>query len=162
MSRAKVVFRVGESVVFKNCSQKLLKTLREMTCKNYRCRLVHAKRYAFSETCVSSTRNTTFSPQSGRGFVAGLLLRSAAWPFGSLRTESQKFMSASCRRNAYFFSPAKSEGHPNSSINLKARPAHKFLCGRCTCAVRGSYCQHSALIPTETTPFETQTVPDRI
>ena len=115
--------RLRETTLFKNCSQKLLKTLSKMTCKKYRCRLVHAKRYVFSETCVSSTRNTTFSPQSGRGFVAGLLLRSAVWPFDSPRTESQKFMSASCRRNAYFFSPAKSEGHPISSINLKAWPA---------------------------------------
>ena len=63
--------RLRETTLFKNCSQKLLKTLSKMTCKKYRCRLVHAKRYVFSETCVSPTRNTTFSRQSGPGFVAG-------------------------------------------------------------------------------------------
>ena len=63
--------RLRETTLFKNCSQKLLKTLSKMTCKKYRCRLVHAKRYVFSETCVSPTRDTTFSRQSGPGFVAG-------------------------------------------------------------------------------------------
>ena len=63
--------RLRETTLFKKCTQKLLKTLREMTCENHRCRLVHAKRYVFSETCVSPTRNTTFSRQSGLGFVAG-------------------------------------------------------------------------------------------
>ena len=63
--------RLRETTLFKTCSQKLLKTLSKMTCKKYRCRLVHAKRYVFSETCVSPTRDTTFSRQSGLGFVAG-------------------------------------------------------------------------------------------
>ena len=63
--------RLRETTLFKKCSQKLLKTLSKIICEKYRCRLVHAKRYVFSETCVSPTRNTTFSRQSGPGFVAG-------------------------------------------------------------------------------------------
>ena len=112
----------------------------------------------FFQKLTSRLRETLlFHPDQEEPSSPGLLLRLAAWPFDSPRTESQKFMGASCRQNAYFFSPAKSEGHPNSSINLKARPAHKFLSGRWTCAVRGSHCQHSAPIRTQTTPFRTWT-----
>ena len=39
--------RLRETTLFKKYSQKLSKTLSEMICKKYRCRLVHAKCYVF-------------------------------------------------------------------------------------------------------------------
>ena len=52
----------------------------------------------------------------------GTLARQAARASDSHKTESQQFTGASCRRNAHFFWPAKSEGEQDSSINVTSGP----------------------------------------
>ena len=116
------VFCLREITLVKNVPHKLTKTLGKITLENITCRAVYAKRYLFLENRVSSMRNNNFTappPHAVRPICDSWAVRRQSKNHAAEKT------SVSCRRNNIKLPVCKNEHGPFSSINVKARPAHK-------------------------------------